>query len=355
MDAADYVIVGAGSAGCVLASRLSQDVACEVALLEAGGEDRSPAIHQPSLWPLLWDAAEGWGYATSKQAGYNFRTIACPRGKVLGGTSSLNAMIYMRGAARDFDHWRSLGNEGWGWSDVLPYFIRSENQSRGSSALHGTGGPLTVSDPDAPHRLSLAFVEAAVACGHRRNPDFNGEHLDGAGLYQLTVRDGKRCSSAVAYLRPARERCNLTILTGARTLRVLLQGDKAVGVEYFREGQVQRVMARREVIISAGAIDSPKVLILSGIGDAAQLQVLGIDVRMSLPGVGANLCDHPTASLFLQLRQDDPLPPTTNYAEAGLFMRSTNCEQEFPADIQFHVNPFGPPWAAINGGVAAWS
>jgi len=230
-EAVDYVIVGAGSAGCVLASRLSQDAACEVALLEAGGEDRSPAIHQPSLWPLLWDAAEAWGYATSKQAGYNFRTIDCPRGKVLGGTSCLNAMIYMRGAPQDFDHWRDLGNEGWGWSDVLPYFIRSEHQTRGPSPLHGTSGPLTVSDPDSPHPLALAFVKAAVACGHRHNSDFNGEFLDGAGLYQQTIRDGQRCSTATAFLTPARQRGNLTTLTGARTLRVLLQGDKAVGVD----------------------------------------------------------------------------------------------------------------------------
>ena len=349
MEAVDYVIVGAGSAGCVLASRLSQDAACEVALLEAGGEDRVSAIHQPSLWPLLWDTADAWGYATSKQPGYAFRTIACPRGKVLGGSSSLNAMVYMRGVAQDFDHWRELGNEGWGWSDVLPYFIRSEDQSRGASALHGTAGPLTVSDPESPNKYSLAFVEAAVACGHRRNPDFNGEYLDGVGLYQRTIRDGRRCSTAVAFLRPAYEHANLTVLTGARTLRVLLQGDKAIGVEYFREGQVQRLMARQEVIVSAGAIDSPKLLMLSGIGDAAQLRAHGIAVRIALAGVGAHLCDHPTASLFLQMRQPDLPPPQTNYAEAGLFMRSTRCDKEFDADIQFHIIPFGLPWAAVAG------
>jgi choline dehydrogenase len=272
MESADYVIVGAGSAGCVLASRLSEDAASEIALLEAGGEDDSPTITQPSEWPLLWDSADAWGYATTRQSGYNDRTIACPRGKVLGGTSSLNAMIYVRGDPHDFDHWRDLGNDGWGWADVLPYFIKSEDQSRGASPLHGRGGPLTVSDPESPHPRSLAFVEAAVACGHRRNPDFNGTYLDGAGLYQRTVRNGKRCSTAVAFLRPASRRGNLKILSKARALRVLLEGDRAVGVEYWRDGAIHQLLARREVIVSAGAIDSPKLLMLSGIGDATQLQ-----------------------------------------------------------------------------------
>jgi choline dehydrogenase len=345
----DYVIVGAGSAGCVLAARLSQDPACRVALLEAGGEGMPPAVRQPSQWPLLWDSPQGWGYATTLQAGYNLRSIPCPRGKVVGGTSAINTMMYVRGHARDYDHWLDLGNEGWGWQDVLPYFLKSQDQQRGASAWHGIGGPLSVSDQAAANRLSLAFVEAAVAAGHRRNPDFNGASAEGAGLYQVTMRNGERCSTAVAFLAPARARTNLRVIPHARAMRVLLEGDRATGVEYFDGSQVVRIHAAREVILSAGAIDSPKLLMLSGIGDPAKLEPLGVRVRHALPGVGANLCDHPGTALVLGLLEANPPPPASILAEAGLFMKSQQLNDGFDADIQFFAVPFMPIQAGALG------
>lgn len=349
MTCADYVIVGAGSAGCVLAARLSEDASCEVALLEAGVEDRSPSVHQANQWPLLWDGAQNWGYSTTLQTGYNLRSIPCPRGKVLGGTSSINAMLYIRGDPLDFDHWRDLGNAGWGWSDVLPYFKKAEDQTRCPSVWQGTGGPLTLSDAVEPSRLALAFIESAVACGHRRNPDFNGQYRDGAGLYQTTTRAGQRCSTAKAYLHPVRQRPNLRTITRARALRVLLEGDRAVGVEYFDGKQVLRIEARREVIVSAGAIDSPKLLMLSGIGDPVQLEMHGIVVHDALPGVGGNLCDHPGSPLVLAPKQVDQAPETSTLVEAGLFMKSKTLNDGFAADIQFLVTPYGPTHLAAQG------
>jgi len=258
-------------------------------------------------------------------------------------------MMYVRGDPRDYDNWREQGNEGWGWSDVLPYFRKSEDQARGRSEFHGIDGPLAVSDQLSPNRLSLAFVDAAVAAGHRRNLDFNGASAEGAGLYQVTMRAGQRCSTNTAFLKPVRERKNLHVVTHARVLRLVLNGDRADGVEYFDGTQVVRLQATREVILSAGAIDSPKLLMLSGIGDAAQLQSHGLAVRCPLPGVGANLCDHPGTGLALALREVDQALPTSILAESGLFARSASLNDGYAADMQFFANPFTPLQAAALG------
>lgn len=348
MDFADVVIVGAGSAGCTLAARLTEGGARRVVLLEAGGSNEAPTVRQPGLWPLLWDTEHNWGYSTTLQPGYGGRSIAYPRGKGLGGTSAINAMLYIRGDARDFDHWRDEGNPGWGWSDVLPLYLRSEDQARGAGARHATGGPLRVSDLQDPCAASRSFIEAAVQCGHARNDDFNGETQLGAGLYQVTAdRDGRVCT-ARAFLAPAMHRANLRVITRARALRILCDGTQATGVEYFRDSQVQRVMAG-EVIVCAGAIDSPKLLMLSGIGDPAQLEPLGVPVAHALPGVGRNLHDHPGTPVVLRLRDPAVLPPASNIVEAGLFLHSGVEEDGYDADTQLFFLPRGPLLAAATG------
>jgi choline dehydrogenase len=349
MKSADYVIVGAGSAGCVLAARLSQDAACEVALLEAGGDAASDTVRRPSHWPLLWDADQSHGYSTTLQPGYFARSVPCPRGKGLGGTSAINAMLYIRGDPRDFDEWRDAGNPGWGWDDVLPLFKRSQDQARGACNLHGSGGELPVSDQTDPHPMSHAFVEAAAAAGYGANADFNGEQQGGAGLYQTTTRGGERFSAARAFLDPIRTRANLHVLTRARALRVVLEGDRAVAVEYFDGLQVRRIHARREVLLCAGAIDSPRLLLLSGIGDPAQLEPLGIRVLHALPAVGGNLHDHPGSGLLLEARAAGQMPATSVHAEAGLFARSEQIDDGYANHIQFFLMPYGPTLAAARG------
>lgn len=355
----DYVVIGGGSAGCVLAGRLSEDPTVRVCLLEAGGSDASVLIHCPAgLAAMARSGAFNWGLHTTPQAGLGGRRGYQPRGKVLGGSSSVNAMIYARGHASDYDHWAAAGNAGWGWNDVLPYFLRAEHNERGASAWHGTDGPLNVADLQSPQRASRAFVEAGVQAGHPRNDDFNGAQLEGVGLYQVTHRAGERFSVAKAYLTPHLGRTNLQVVTGAQATRILFEGRRATGVEYRRGGQTQQVRATREVLLSAGALLSPQLLMLSGVGPGAQLQSHGIGVVHDLPGVGAHLHDHPDVVQVMDApRLTDlfglSLPGalnvlrgvrewrahrsgmlTTNFAEAGGFIKSRP-EEPLP-DLQLH-------------------
>jgi choline dehydrogenase len=304
MDAslqADVIVVGAGSAGCALAARLSEDPGTRVLLLEAGGEDRNIWIHIPiGYGKTITDPSVNWCYETEPEPQLGGRRVFWPRGKVLGGSSSINGLVYIRGQAEDFDHWRQLGNAGWSYQDVLPYFRRAENQTRGGDAYHGTEGPLTVSDLREKSPLCDAFIASAMQAGLPRNDDFNGANQEGVGYFQLTTRNGRRCSTAVAYLRPAMKRANLQVLTGALTRRVLIEGGRAVGVEFERDGAVQQARAAREVVLCGGAINSPQLLMLSGIGPAAHLSANGIAVAHDLPGVGRNLQDHYQARITLK-------------------------------------------------------
>jgi len=289
----DYIIVGAGSAGCVLANRLSASGRCRVLLLEAGGRDVNPWIHIPLGYGKLFnDASVNWLYQTVPQTGLNGRIINQPRGKVLGGSSSINGLVYIRGQRQDFDHWRQLGNTGWSYDDVLPYFRKAEDQARGADAYHGAGGPLAVSDPSEPHPLCDAFIAAAEQAGHPRNPDFNGVAQEGAGYYQSTSRRGLRVSAAVAYLRPARRRTNLAVVTRAHATRIVLDGRVATGVEWLSGGERFRASAACEVVLASGAINTPQLLQLSGIGPGELLRGYGIPVVHDMPGVGADLQDH---------------------------------------------------------------
>ena len=336
----DYVVVGAGSAGCVLAARLSEDSTARVMLLEAGGRDRHPFIRIPAAFTKLFKSALDWQYHTEPQPALGGRTLFWPRGKVLGGSSALNAMIYVRGHPRDYDGWRDAGCDGWGYADVLPYFKRSEDQQRGASAYHGSGGPLGVADLRTVNPLSRVFVAACAEAGIPPNDDFNGPAQDGAGLHQVTQKRGRRHSTAAAFFRPARRRRNLTVLTGAHATRVLLEGTRATGVEYVRRGRVERARAAREVVLCLGAVGSPHLLLLSGIGPARHLKRYELDVRIDLPGVGQNLQDHVIASVChacckpVALDRAETLvnllryvlfrrgPFTSNLAEAGAFVRT---------------------------------
>lgn len=290
---ADYIIIGAGSAGCVLANRLSEDPSCRVVVLEAGGEDSNPWIHIPlGYGKTITDKSVNWCYETEPEPECAGRRIFWPRGKVLGGSSSINGLVYIRGQAEDYDHWRQLGNRGWSFEDVLPYFKRSEDQQRGADDFHGAGGPLAVSDLVDRDALGDAFIEAATGLGIRRNDDFNGAAQDGVGYFQLTSRHGRRCSAAVAFLRPAMKRPNLRVITRALAESILLEGKRAVGAVFRQDGQTITLRCAREVILSGGAINSPQLLLLSGIGPHEHLSALGIPVLHHLPGVGQNLQDH---------------------------------------------------------------
>jgi choline dehydrogenase-like flavoprotein len=289
----DYIIVGAGSAGCVLANRLTASGRHRVLLLEAGGKDSNLWIHIPIGYAKLFaDPKVNWLYASEPEPELNNRKIIQPRGKVLGGSSSINGLLYIRGQHEDFDHWRQLGNSGWGFADVLPYFRQSEDQERGADALHGVGGPLAVSDVSEPHPLCEAFIEAAQQAGFPRNDDFNGERQEGAGYFQFTTKHGRRWSTAVGYLRPARRRGNLKVATETLATRILFSGRRATGVEYRQGGLTHTAHANAEVIVAGGAFNSPQLLQLSGLGPAALLRAHGIAVIADMAGVGADLQDH---------------------------------------------------------------
>jgi choline dehydrogenase len=299
---ADFVVIGAGSAGCTIAARLSEDAATRVLLLEAGGEDRNRWIHIPlGFGKTFADPSVNWCYETEPDAGAGGRRIFWPRGKVLGGSSSINGMVYIRGQAEDFDHWRQLGNTGWSFQDVLPLFKRAEHQVRGSDEFHSTGGPLAVSDVQQ-QPLCEAFIEAAMAVGLPRNDDFNGATQEGVGYHQTTTRNGKRCSTAVGYLQPAMQRPNLHVLTQALTEKIVVEDGRATGVQFRRDGESRRVRAAREVILCGGAIGSPQILLLSGIGPRDDLAAFGIPVVQHLPGVGKALQDHYSAPIKLKSR-----------------------------------------------------
>ncbi|MEV0977334.1 GMC family oxidoreductase N-terminal domain-containing protein [Streptomyces sp. NPDC049915] len=353
MSTYDYVIVGAGSAGCVLAARLSEDPEVRVALIEAGGPDTAQEIHVPAAFPQLFKSALDWDLDSEPEPGIGGRRTYLPRGKVFGGCSSINAMIYIRGNRADYDGWAAAGADGWSYDEVLPYFKSSEDNERGADEYHGAGGPLTVSDGRSQHPLASVFVQAAVQAGHKANDDFNGETQFGVGRYQLTQRGGLRCSAAVAYLHPALERGNLTVLPSALAHRVVIEGGRATGVEVERGGTVEVVRAEREVILSAGAYESPKLLMLSGIGPAATLSAFGIGVVQDLP-VGEGLQDHymtllnfrtgveslltaatPENAALLQSEGRGHL--TSNLGEAGGFFRSR--DDLAAPDVQFHASP----------------
>jgi choline dehydrogenase len=318
----DFVIVGAGSAGCVLANRLSASGRHRVLLLEAGPENRHPWLHIPLGYGKLFaDRRFNWCYASEPQPECHGRQVIAPRGKVVGGSSSINGLIYIRGQAEDFDHWRQLGNTGWSFDDVLPYFRKSENNERGADRFHGSGGPLSVSNARDAHPLALAYVEAAQQCGYPKNDDFNGATQEGAGLYQTTMRNGVRCSAA-AYLKPARRRANLRIVADALATRVLFDGRRAIGVEYLAGDERRLARASAEVIVASGTFNSPQLLQLSGLGPASLLQSFGIPVIADMPGVGDGLNDHYAGRIMLRCREpitlNDAVRRWSGKAAAGL-------------------------------------
>jgi choline dehydrogenase len=305
---ADFIVIGAGSAGCTIAARLSEDPTTRVLLLEAGGDDTNRWIHIPlGFGKTFADPSVNWCYETEPDPGAANRRVFWPRGKVLGGSSSINGMVYIRGQAEDFDHWRQLGNTGWSFDDVLPYFKRAEHQVRGTDEFHGSGGPLCVSDVER-HPIAEAFIDSAMALGFERNDDFNGASQDGVGYHQTTTRKGKRCSTAVGYLNPARGRANLQIVTGALSEKIIVEGKRAVAAQYRQGATVKTARARREIVLCGGAINSPQLLMLSGIGPATHLAEHGIAVVQDLPGIGQNLQDHYSAPIKLKAR----LPVTVN-------------------------------------------
>jgi choline dehydrogenase len=371
----NYVIVGAGSAGCVLAARLTEDPAIQVTLIEAGGPDDAPEIHVPLAWAQLGKSQHDWDYMSQPEPGLDGRFVYLPRGKILGGSSSINAMIYIRGHRADYDGWAAGGAKGWSYNEVLPYFRKAESNERGEDQFHGKLGPLSVCDARTRHPLTDAFLQAAIEAGHQTNSDFNGASQDGVGFYQVTQRKGMRCSTAVAYLRPAMSRPNLKVLTDTLTTRILFDGNRAAGVEVERNGHLEEIRADTEVILAAGAYNSPQLLLLSGIGPAADLAALQIAVRQDLP-VGIGLQDHPlvmmswytdtesvmtagTAENAALLQNEGRGPLSSNGGETGGFLRTRGGldapdVQFLTAAVMFHDQGLSPPTAhavSIGAGV----
>jgi choline dehydrogenase len=358
----DYIIIGAGSAGCVLANRLTADGKHSVLLLEAGPRDTNPWIHIPLGYGRLFkEKTVNWMYQTEPEPGLNGRNVFQPRGRVLGGSSSINGLLYVRGQHQDYDRWRQYGNLGWGYDDILPYFKKAEDQARGGDDFHGIGGPLPVSDWRHADPLSAAFVDAAVQVGIPRNPDFNGASQEGAGFFQTTTKGGRRASAAVAYLRPAKARPNLHVETSALAERILFEGRRAVGVTYRAAGIPRTARARKEVLVSGGAYNSPQLLQLSGVGPADLLRGHGIDVVLDAPGVGHDLQDHLQVRIVMRCSQaitlndivNNPFrkvmtglryaafrtgPLTIAAGTSGAFFK-TNPRLASP-DIQIHFLPF---------------
>lgn len=351
----DHVIVGAGSAGCVLANRLTEDPATKVLLVEAGPSDKPREIHVPAAFSKVLRTERDWAYETAPQPNLDGRRIYWPRGKTLGGSSSINAMIYMRGNAADYDEWAKRGNPEWSYDGVLAFFKKAEDNSRGASAYHGAGGPLPVSDLRDPNPLTIALLEAAVEAGISRNDDFNGAAQDGAGLVQVTQRKGRRASTAVSYLRPALDRPNLTVETGAHTTKIVVENRRARAIEYVQQGREHTASASREVVLCGGAVNSPQILMLSGIGPVSHLAEVGVDPVAHLPGVGRNLEDHVCIATMCAVTEPLSLYTaekvgelvrflvlgkgklTSNIGEACAFVR-TSQELDAP-DIQIHFAP----------------
>ena len=357
----DFLIIGAGSAGCVVANRLSADAGSSVGLLEAGGPDNYPWIHIPvGYFKTMGNPKTDWCYKTEPDPGLNNRSLDWPRGKTLGGSSSINGLLYVRGQPQDFNHWRQLGNSGWSWEDVLPLFKRSESWEGQDDGIRGQEGPLTVSRNRVNRGIVDAWLAAAVAAGHKWTDDYNQEDQEGVGYFQMTMKGGRRCSSAVAYLNPVKHRKNLTVLTRAHTQRIVIKDGKAVGAEVRINGDVKIIRARKEIILCTGAIGSPQLLMLSGIGDGNELQDHGIETRYNLPGVGKNLQDHLQVrpiykcdASTINTEKQNPLKllgmafqyaamrsgPMAMAASLGTGFLKTHPDLETP-DIQYHIQPF---------------